>query len=136
MSIKTYTELLTFKTWEERVEYLWLDAIPGEITFGGLRHLNQQLYRSPHWRRIREQIILRDNGCDLGIPDRQIHTKIFVHHMNPITPHILQHEQQLCFDPEYLICVSEKTHNMIHYAKTLPKEYKVVERQPGDTKLW
>ncbi len=138
MSIKrrSYRELSQIPTFNERFEYLKLDGLVGEPTFGFERSMNQMLYSSSKWRRLRNQIILRDNGCDLGVEGFEIPDKIIVHHMNPMTVDDLKDFSDDVFDPEYLICVSQITHNAIHYGDSnlLPK--KLIERRPGDTCPW
>ena len=115
MSIKTYSELIELPTFEERYRYLRLKGIVGKDTFGFDRYLNQKFYRSAEWKRIRDQVIIRDNGCDLGIEDREIHGRILIHHMNPITDKDIYRLSDILLDPEYLISVSHTTHNAIHY---------------------
>lgn len=114
-SIKTYSELITLPTFEERYRYLRLRGSVGEDTFGFDRYLNQKFYRSVEWKRIRDQVIIRDNGCDLGLEDRAIHGKIMIHHMNPITEKDIRYLTEILLNPEYLISVSHNTHNAIHY---------------------
>lgn len=115
MSIRTYTELSKLKTFEERFFYLQLRGIVGESTFGFDRYLNQILYQSPKWKSARDFVIIRDNGCDLGIEGREIHGRILVHHMNPITIDDIEKESEFLYDPEYLITTIHNTHNAIHY---------------------
>lgn len=134
-TLRTYTELTQLKTFEDRLLYLRLDGDVGFATFGYDRWLNQDFYRSNEWKDIRRQIILRDYGCDMGLQDYPIGGKILIHHMNPITQKdILSHSDKL-ISPEYLICVSHNTHNMIHYGNTdyIPQ---LVERTPNDTCPW
>ena len=114
-NIKTYSELITLPTFEERYRYLRLRGSVGEDTFGFDRYLNQKFYRSAEWKRIRDQVIIRDLGCDLGIEDREIRGKILIHHMNPITEKDIRYLTEILLNPEYLICVSHNTHNAIHY---------------------
>lgn len=113
--LRTYSELMTLPTFEERYRYLRLKGSVGEDTFGFDRYLNQKFYRSAEWKRIRDQVIVRDFGCDLGIEDREIRGKILIHHMNPITEKDIRYLTDILLDPEYLICVSHSTHNAIHY---------------------
>lgn len=113
--IKTYSELITLPTFEERYRYLRLKGAVGEDTFGFDRYLNQKFYRSAEWKRIRDFVIVRDNGCDLGIEDRAIHGKILIHHMNPITIDDIRYVTDALINPEYLISVTHNTHNAIHY---------------------
>lgn len=133
---RSYKELLQLDTFEERYEYLKLNGVVAEDTFGSKRYLNQMLYTSPEWRSIRDTIIVRDSGCDLGIIDRPIHDKIYIHHINPITIDDILDGNPIVFDPNNLICVSHITHEAIHYGDSnlLPKDY--VERTPNDTCLW
>ena len=133
---RSYKELLQLETFEERYEYLKLNGVVAEDTFGSKRYLNQMLYASPEWRSIRDTIIVRDSGCDLGIIDRPIHDKIYIHHINPITIDDILDGNPIVFDPNNLICVSHITHEAIHYGDSnlLPKDY--VERTPNDTCLW
>ena len=135
--MKTYTDLVQFDTYEERLAYLKLDGKVGADTCGFDRYLNQILYRSPEWKRLRNQIITRDNGCDLGIPGFHIPGRILIHHINPIRPEDVLTRSDIVFNPEYLITVSHKTHNFIHY--TNPSDIparEVVERKPNDTCPW
>lgn len=136
MKIKTFKEMSRLKTFEERFEYLKLNGSVGSETFGFDRYLNQQFYRSKEWKRIRDQVIIRDNGCDLGIPGREIHDKIIIHHINPISVKDICDSDDFLMNPDYLVCVSHSTHNAIHYGDVnlLPKD--PVTRKPGDTKLW
>ena len=115
MSIKTYSELILLPTFEERFEYLQLNGTVGRETFGFDRYLNQTFYRSAAWKRVRDEVIIRDNGCDLGIEDRIIGNKIYIHHMNPITDKDIIDCTDILLNPEFLICVSHNTHNAIHY---------------------
>lgn len=133
---RNYTELIQLKTFEERFEYLKLSGRTGVITFGFDRYLNQTFYRSQEWKRVRREVIIRDNACDLAIPDRSIISGVRVHHMNPVTAEDLEFGSSIILDPEYLICVSHNTHNAIHFGSKdnlvmLPKE-----RKKGDTTLW
>ena len=115
MSIRTYSELITIPTFEERFEYLQLKGSVGKDTFGYDRHLNQVLYRSPEWKRLRNQIIIRDGGCDLACDGYDIYGKVLIHHLNPITVEDVLARSRKVFDPENLVCVSHNTHNAIHY---------------------
>jgi hypothetical protein len=115
MSIKTYSELILLPTFEERFEYLQLNGTVGRETFGFDRYLNQTFYRSAAWKRVRDEVIIRDNGCDLGVEDRIIGNKIYIHHMNPITDKDIIDRTDILLNPEFLICVSHNTHNAIHY---------------------
>ena len=115
MSIKTYSELITIPTFEERFEYLRLKGSVGKDTFGYDRYLNQVLYRSPEWKRLRNQIIIRDGGCDLACDGYDIYGKVLIHHLNPITVEDVLARSRKVFDPDNLVCVSHNTHNAIHY---------------------
>lgn len=134
--MRNYRELSRLKTFDERFEYLKIGGLVGESTFGFERYLNQTLYNSSKWRRLRNQIIIRDNGCDLGVEGYEIQGIIIVHHMNPIGVDDLKDFSDDIFNPEYLICVSLTTHNAIHYGdkSLIPQE--PVERRPGDTCPW
>lgn len=137
--MKSYEELITLKTFEERFNYLKLTGKVGVDTFGGHREINQILYRSPEWKRIRRKVIVRDDGCDLGIDDRPIERprKILIHHINPITIKQVIEKNPMVFDMNNLITVSFNTHNAIHYGdNSLLTPTKPTERKPGDTKLW
>lgn len=135
-TIRTYSELIKLPTFEERLEYLNLNGIVTQTTFGSERYLNQMFYTSDEWRRLRREIIIRDNGCDLGVEGFDIHSKIIIHHMNPISEEdILQHSQYLV-NPEYLICVSHSTHNVIHYGNVRQLAINPIERRPNDTCPW
>lgn len=136
MTTKRYAELRRFETFEERFEYLRLHGDVGRSTFGFDRWINQQFYRSREWKQARDFVIVRDNGCDLGVPDYEIHGELLIHHINPIVADDILHGEEWIFNPEYLITTTHNTHNAIHYsdASLLPRI--VVARQPGDTKLW
>lgn len=136
MVLRRYSELKRLKTFEERYEYLRIGGLVGESTFGFERFLNQALYTSQRWRLTRNRIIVRDNGCDLGVEGHDIYDKIIIHHMNPLVRGDLEDPDDSIFDPEFLICVSPRTHNAIHFgdASLLPKEY--IPRRPNDTCPW
>ena len=135
-TIRTYSELIKLQTFEERFEYLNLNGVVSQSTFGSERYLNQMFYTSDEWRKLRNEIIIRDNGCDLGIEGFDIYSKIFIHHMNPITEEdILRHSKYL-IDPEYLICASMRTHNAIHYGDISQVSSIPIERKPFDTCPW
>lgn len=136
MSIKTYSELITLPTFEERYRYLKLDGRVGEETFGFDRYLNQTFYKSKEWRAIRNEVIVRDNGCDLGIPDREITGMILIHHMNPITVDDILTQSDYLLNPEYLICTVKNTHNAIHYGDESLLITAPIERRPNDTSPW
>lgn len=132
--VRTYTEMSRLRTFEERYEYLRLAGIVGESTFGFDRYLNQALYRSRAWKKARDQVIIRDNGCDLGIEDRLITDRVIVHHMNPLIIDEIEERDEGIFNPEFLVCVSPATHNAIHYGDDrLLIKSELVERRPGDT---
>lgn len=135
--MKCYSELIQLPTFQERFEYLKLDGIVAEETFGFDRYLNQNFYRSQQWRKLRDEIIIRDNGCDLGDECHPIYGKILIHHINPISQNdILRHSDYL-LNPEYLICTTYETHNAIHYGDPSQLPYKeFVERTPNDTCPW
>lgn len=135
-SIKTYSELIKLPTFEERFCYLKLDGVVGEETFGFDRYLNQAFYQSPEWRSLRNYIIIRDNGCDLGIPDRELNSRIYIHHMNPITKEDILAMNEYVMNPEYLICVSKTTHDAIHYGDESLLITAPIERRKNDTCPW
>ena len=134
--LRTYRELSRLKTFKERFEYLRLGGSVGADTFGFDRYLNQVFYKSPEWRRVRKEVIIRDNGCDLGIEGLDIYRGLIVHHMNPITAEQLIHRDEDIFNPDYLISVSQETHNAIHYGIEEFDREDTGERRAGDTKLW
>ena len=136
-NIRTYSELSKLLTFEERYEYLKLDGVVGEETFGFDRYLNQAFYqRDPEWKRSRDFVIMRDLGCDLGIEGREIQGKIIVHHMNPITKYDLLNRTKYLLDPEYLICTLKSTHDAIHYGDENLLMKGPVERTKNDTCPW
>lgn len=134
--IRRYSELKMIPSFEDRFDYLRLSGIVGKGTFGFERYLNQKLYHSSEWKRVRREVILRDCGLDMGAEGHEILGKIIIHHMNPISAEDILKGNPDVFDPEFLICVSEETHNAIHYGdkSKLPKV--ATQRFPGDTKLW
>ena len=134
--IRTYTELMTFPTYEERLDYLRTNSTVNEITFGGSRYLNQRLYNSQEWKQVRRQVILRDNGCDLADPDRPITGKLSIHHIEPLTIEDLREASEKIFAMDNLVCVSETTHNAIHYGRKSPAPPVVTERHENDTAPW
>lgn len=136
MTNRSYSELRHLQGFEERFHYLSLDGKVGDRTFGSERHLNQGFYTSSEWRRVRNHIIVRDNGCDMGVPGHEIHGNIYIHHMNPITPWDLKNLSPSLLDPENLISVTHQTHNAIHYGDVNQLPRPLVDRTPGDTKLW
>lgn len=136
MNIKTYSELIKIPTFEERYEYLRLGGRVGEETFGFDRYLNQLFYRSGEWRSIRDHIIIRDGGCDLGVEDREIHGRILIHHMNPITKDDILQRSEYLLDPEYLITTVKRTHDAIHYGDKSLLILDPIERSKNDTCPW
>ena len=134
--IKTYSELITLPTFEERYRYLRLKGSVGDETFGFDRYLNQKFYRSAEWKRIRDQVIVRDNGCDLGIEDRPIRGKILIHHMNPVTITDIRYATDALLNPEYLVAVAHDTHNAIHYGDEELLVKDPIVRTPNDTCPW
>ncbi len=135
--IRTYTELVRLPTFEERFEYLKLSAKIGESTFGFERQLNQIFYRSPEWKRTRRAVILRDEGCDLGIKEREILDRIEIHHINPITIEDVENREDILFDMDNLICTSAVTHKAIHYGDASGlRSIEPVIRRPNDTCPW
>lgn len=135
--IKSYSELITLPTFEERFKYLKLGGRVGKETFGFDRYLNQHLYqRNPKWRSARDKVIIRDNGCDLGLEGYEIHGPIIVHHMNPITLDDVLNDREWIYDPEFLICTVHNTHNAIHYGDMSILNKAPIERTPFDTCPW
>ncbi len=137
MEMKKYSELIKLKTFEERYAYLKLLGRPGDRIFGGDRWLNQKLYTSQKWRRIRNEVIVRDSACDLGIDDREILDMIILHHLNPLSPDDVKKDSHKIYDLENLICTTKRTHNAIHFgdASLLVKTV-LIERKPNDTCPW
>lgn len=136
MIIRTYSELITIPTFEERYRYLRIGSEIGKDTFGFDRYLNQDFYKSDEWRQIRDYVIVRDNGCDLAIDGREIRGRIIIHHMNPISKEDILKRSRFLLDPEFLVCTIKNTHDAIHYGDetllvTVPKE-----RQKNDTCPW
>ena len=136
MIIRSYSELIHIPTFEERFEYLKLSGAVGKETFGFDRYLNQVFYRSKEWKRVRDLVIVRDNGCDLGIEDREICGRIYIHHMNPISLSDIERKSESILNPEYLICVTHNTHNAIHYGDSSLLVTTPIERTPNDTCPW
>lgn len=134
---KDYTTLSSLQTFEERFRYLQLFGDVGQDTFGHRRFLNQSFYKSNEWKSVRAKVIVRDNGCDLGCPDKPISGQIYVHHINPLSEEDIIYHSEKLFDPENLICVSFETHNAIHYGDdSILYKYDYTERKPGDTCPW
>lgn len=136
MITKTYSELITFKTFEERFKYLSLKGEVGKSTFGYDRYLNQMLYNSPEWRQFRREIILRDNGCDLACDGFEINTKALIHHINPITIDDIIDRNPIVFDPDNVITTTHNTHNAIHYGDESLLMLAPVDRKKNDTIPW
>lgn len=134
--IKTYSWLLRFKTFDERFNYLKLGGGVGQSTFGFDRWLNQRFYRSREWLSARDHVIVRDNGCDLGVPGYEIRTELLIHHMNPMAVDDIVHAEEWITNPEYLITTSKRTHNSIHYGGDDPYPKTALARSPRDTTLW
>lgn len=135
-NFRSYSELRRFDTFEERFEYLNLSGKVGIETFGYDRFLNQDFYRSTEWKRARRDVIARDLGCDLGIDGFEIYDRVYVHHMNPMTPEQIEDADADILNPEYLISVTLKTHNAIHYGDISHVQTDFVERTPNDTSPW
>ena len=133
---RTYTELSQLPTFLERFKYLQLNGQVASETFGGFRYLNQKFYTSPEWRHVRQQVIIRDDGCDLGIEGHELYHKILIHHMNPITQEQILNRDPEILNPEFLICVSHITHEAIHYGNEKLIQEPTFERHPGDTSIW
>ena len=137
MSCRTYLELSQLKTFEERFEYLRVNSSIGIETFGSDRFLNQILYHDTEWRSVRNRVIIRDSGCDLGILDREISGEtICIHHLNPITRENVLSRDPCLFDMNNLICCTHRTHNAIHYGDSTKLIHDLVERKPNDTCPW
>lgn len=134
--IRTYSELIKLPTFKERFEYLSLKGCVGKETFGWERYINQAFYRSKEWKDVRNFVIVRDCGCDLGIPGREIPDRILIHHMNPILPKDIVLSNDFILDPEYLICTTHNTHEAIHYGSEDLLISEPVERTPNDTCPW
>lgn len=137
-NFRSYFELSKLKTFEERFEYLRLNGRVAEETFASHRWINQALYRSAEWKHVRNKVILRDSSCDLGVEDYPLYSHIIIHHINPLTLADIENGSSLLFDMDNLICVSEETHNAIHYGSSDTLIYKKVpvERFPNDMSPW
>lgn len=133
---RSYSELILLPTFKERYEYLRLDGVIGEETFGFDRYVNQRFYKSREWKQVRDLVIIRDNGCDLGIEGFDIYGKIFIHHMNPIMLRDIQNATEFLLNPEYLICTTLDTHNAIHYGDSNLLVTAPLERTKNDTCPW
>lgn len=134
--IRTYSELIQIPTFIERYRYLRLKGLVGQDTFGWDRYLNQNFYHSREWRELRNHIIVRDNGCDLGVAGYEIGSRIYIHHMNPIEVNDIVEATEILLDPEFLISVSFQTHQAIHYGDEDMLITEPVVRKPNDTTLW
>lgn len=134
--IKCYSELMLLPTFQARYQYLRLNGEVGKETFGFDRYMNQFFYRSPEWRRVRDFVITRDEGCDLGVPGREIFGRVIIHHMNPIRPEDIRNRSELLLNPEYLITTIHDTHLAIHYGDEHLLLQEPVERRPNDTCPW
>ena len=136
MKIRTYSELITLQTFEERFEYLKLGGTVGKETFGFDRYLNQTFYKSQDWLHTRDQIIIRDNGCDLAVEGREIYGRILIHHINPITMEDIMNRSSWLFDPENLICTVKNTHDAIHFSDDSLLVKDPITRSKNDTCPW
>lgn len=136
MMTRTYSDLERLATFDERFDYLKLGGSVGEATFGFDRWINQQFYQSREWKRARDEVVVRDNGCDLGIRGYEINGALLVHHINPMVAEDVEHGEQWILDPEFLITTTKNTHNAIHYGNREMIRKPFVPRRPGDTKLW
>lgn len=136
MKFRCYSDLRRLQTFEERFDYLNLNGVVAQETFGPYRWVNQHFYQSREWRQVRDEIIIRDNGCDLGIPGFVIQAGLLVHHMNPMTPDDVVEGEEWILDPEYLITTTQDTHNAIHYGDSSRLRQAPVLRERGDTSLW
>lgn len=136
MKTRRYSELRRLDTFEDRYRYLAMNGEVGEATFGFDRYINQMFYQSRQWRQTRNEVITRDLGCDLGIDGYEIHSRLLVHHMNPMTPEDIRHGNEAILDPQFLITTTHATHNAIHYGDERMLAKPFVPRQRGDTKLW
>jgi hypothetical protein len=134
--IRTYSELSQLETFEERYRYLRLGGTTGQETFGFDRWINQRFYKSFEWQRVRNDVIIRDNGCDLGVPGYEIYSELLIHHMNPISSDTIKQGEDLLLDPEMLITTTLQTHNAIHYGNESLLPRGPITREAGDTTLW
>lgn len=134
--LRTYRELRRLDNFMDRYHYLALRGSVGDPTFGFDRYINQQFYRSTQWRNLRRDIIVRDLGCDLGVEGYEIHDRVYIHHMNPMTVRDLVDNDDNILNPEFLISVTHTTHNAIHYGDESKLPRQLIERRPGDTSLW
>lgn len=136
MKIRTYEELSKYKTFKDRFDYLALDGRVASNIFGFDRYLNQVFYKSDKWRKIRDIVILRDNGCDLGVAGYDIYGKVIIHHMNPLNQDDIVKQTDYLLNPNYLICTSHNSHNAIHYGSFELIDKEIIERAPNDTCPW
>lgn len=136
MKIRRYSELSQFTTFDDRFEYLKLEGSVGRTTFGFDRYINQGFYTSKEWKTLRNDVIVRDNGCDLGVSGYEIHVDMLVHHMNPMIPDDIINGNEWILNPEFLILTTKNTHNAIHYGNPSLLPRVTTERRAGDTKLW
>lgn len=136
MNIKSYSEMRRHHSFESRYEYLRMGGSIGVATFGSARYINQSFYTSRLWRSIRDEVIIRDEGCDLGVPDYQIFDKILIHHMNPVTEEDIETLSEFLLDPEFLICTSGNTHNAIHFGDSSLLPSLPIVRTRNDTNPW
>lgn len=134
--IRSYSELCTLNTFEDRYKYLRLSGAVGKDTFGFDRYLNQIFYRSQEWKSVRDKVIIRDDGCDLGVKGYEIHGRIYIHHMNPIMLKDIEQRTGLLLNPEYLISTTHSTHNAIHYGDESLLPLVPKERSANDTCPW
>ena len=134
--MRTYSDLILLPTFKERFEYLKLSGVVGRDTFGFDRYLNQQFYRTSEWKKVRDAVIIRDNGCDLGVEGYEIYDRIIIHHMNPITANDIIKHSDWIVDPNQLICTSFRTHNAIHYGDISLIDKQPTIRKPNDTCPW
>lgn len=134
--VRSYSELLSHETFLDRFEYLRLEGVVGDPTFGSKRHINQSFYTSREWKRVRDLVVLRDNGCDLGVYGYEINGALVIHHINPIGVDDIVHGHDRVLDPNNLITTTKATHNAIHYGDRSLLQVPYLERSPGDTRLW
>lgn len=134
--MKRYSELIKLTSFEDRFNYLKIGGKVGAETFGHDRYLNQVFYTSPEWRKVRQQVIIRDNGCDMALEDYEIQGRIMIHHLNPIVPKDILLRKEMLLDPENLVCVSYDTHNALHYGDISLAKHDFVERRPNDMAPW
>lgn len=134
--LRSYSRLSQLSTFDDRLHYLRIDGVVGASTFGMDRYLNQSFYHSREWKQVRDFVITRDLGCDLGVSDLEIEDSIYVHHMNPITPDSFEASDVVLLDPEYLICCSFNTHQFIHYGRVIRRAAEYAPRRPNDTCPW